>query len=49
MEGEPIVELDPDSVDPSFRKDRIDESEQEFNEILQAIRERGQDTPIGRC
>lgn len=46
MEGEPIVELDPDSVDPSFVKDRIDENEQEFNEILQAIRERGQDSPI---
>lgn len=31
MEGEPIVELDLGSVDPSFVKDRIDENEQEFN------------------
>ncbi|WP_199084336.1 plasmid partitioning protein RepB [Bosea sp. ASV33] len=46
MEGEPIVELDPDSVDPSFVRDRLDENEQEFDEILEAIRERGQDSPI---
>jgi len=46
MEGEPIVELDPDSIDPSFVKDRLEENEQEFDEILEAIRERGQDSPI---
>lgn len=46
MEGEPIVELDPDSVDPSFIKDRLEENEQEFNELLEAIRARGQDSPI---
>jgi ParB family chromosome partitioning protein len=46
MEGEPIVELDPDSVDPSFIKDRLEENEQDFNEILEAIRARGQDSPI---
>lgn len=46
MEGEPIVELDPGSVDPSFVRDRLEENEQEFDEILEAIRERGQDSPI---
>lgn len=46
MEGEPVVELDPDLVDPSFVKDRLEEDEKEFNEILEAIRERGQDSPI---
>ncbi len=47
VEGETIVELDPDSVDASFVQDRLDDDdEREFNELVAAMRERGQDTPI---
>ena len=46
LEGETVIELDPDLVDASFVRDRIEEDEQEFNELLSAIRERGQDSPI---
>lgn len=46
MEGQPIVELDPKEVSPSFVRDRLEEDGPEFEELLAAIRERGQDTPI---
>jgi ParB family transcriptional regulator, chromosome partitioning protein len=46
MEGETIVELDPDVVDVSFVSDRLDEDDREFDELLAAIRDRGQDSPI---
>lgn len=46
MEGETIVELDPELVDVSFVKDRLDGDDQEFNELVEAIRDRGQDSPI---
>ncbi len=46
MEGEPIVELDPNDVATSFVRDRLDEDGPEFDELLSAIRERGQDSPI---
>jgi plasmid partitioning protein RepB len=46
LEGETIVELDPEIVDGSFIRDRLEEDEQEFNELVEAIRERGQDSPI---
>lgn len=45
-EGEAIVELEPDLVDPSFVRDRRTDDEREFEELLTAIRERGQDSPI---
>ena len=45
-EGETIIELDPDSIDVSFVQDRLAPNDQEFNELLEAIRERGQDSPI---
>lgn len=45
-EGEVIVDLDPDSIDVSFVQDRLAPNDQEFNELLEAIRERGQDSPI---
>lgn len=45
-EGETIIDLDPDSVDVSFVQDRLAPNDQEFNELLEAIRERGQDSPI---
>lgn len=41
-----IVELDPDLVDASFIADRLEEDGEEFRELVEAIRLRGQDTPI---
>lgn len=46
LEGETVVELDPDSIDASFVRDRMEDDEQEFSDLLNAIRERGQDSPI---
>ncbi|KQU88483.1 plasmid partitioning protein RepB [Ensifer sp. Root31] len=46
LEGETIVELDPDSVDGSFVVDRLEDDREEFEALKQAIAERGQDTPI---
>jgi ParB family transcriptional regulator, chromosome partitioning protein len=46
IEGETIIDLDVESVDVSFVQDRLTTDEQEFNELLEAIRERGQDSPI---
>ena len=46
LEGETMVELDPALIDGSFVRDRLEEDPQEFAELLAAIRERGQDTPI---
>jgi ParB family chromosome partitioning protein len=45
-EGETIIDLDPDLVDASFVRDRLEDDEAEFQELLEAIRERGQDSPI---
>lgn len=45
-EGEVIVELDPELVDQSFVRDRRTEDEVEFQELLKAIREGGQNSPI---
>ena len=46
MEGEVVVDLDPGIIDNSFVRDRLEDDEEEFNALLSAIRERGQDTPI---
>ena len=46
VEGETIVEIDPDSVDDSFVRDRFAADDEEFSDLLQAIRERGQDLPV---
>ncbi|NWJ25616.1 plasmid partitioning protein RepB [Rhizobium sp. RM] len=46
LEGEAVVELDTSIVDASFLKDRLEDDEQDFDELLTAIRDRGQDTPI---
>ncbi len=45
-EGETIVELDPTLVDASFVRDRRTDDDQEFEELLTAIREAGQNSPI---
>ena len=46
LEGEAIVELDPKLIDPSFLKDRLEEDKEEFHKLVNAIKEKGQDTPI---
>lgn len=46
VEGETIVEIDPELIDPSFVRDRRGDDEQEFKELLEAIREGGQNSPI---
>ncbi|NNG71941.1 plasmid partitioning protein RepB [Rhizobium laguerreae] len=46
MEGEVIVDLDPRVIDVSFVADRLSDDGQEFQELLQAIKESGQTTPI---
>ncbi|WJH38391.1 plasmid partitioning protein RepB (plasmid) [Aliirhizobium terrae] len=46
LEGQTVVELDPAQVDQSFVKDRLEQDGAEFEELLAAIRERGQDSPI---
>lgn len=44
--GEAIVEIDPELVDISFVKDRLDDDGDEYSQLVEAIRERGQDSPI---
>ncbi|MDR6758751.1 ParB family chromosome partitioning protein [Mycoplana sp. BE70] len=46
LEGEAVVELTPDVIDSSFVSDRMDGDSDQFEELKQAIAERGQDTPI---
>ncbi|RFB88870.1 plasmid partitioning protein RepB [Rhizobium leguminosarum bv. trifolii] len=46
LEGEAVVDLDPDVVEVSFVKDRLSEDDEEFRALVEAIRARGQDTPI---
>ncbi len=46
-EGDAVVELDTSLLDVSFVADRMSESiDPEYQELLQAIKERGQDSPI---
>lgn len=44
--GEAVIDLDPDLVDDSFVSDRMGEDEDAFKELVDAIKERGQDTPV---
>jgi ParB family chromosome partitioning protein len=46
LEGETMVELDPDLIDASFVQDRLEEDPRELADLRAAILERGQDTPI---
>lgn len=41
-----IVELDADLVDSSFVPDRLEDDDEEFRALVEAIRLRGQDSPI---
>ncbi|PWJ88214.1 ParB family chromosome partitioning protein [Mesorhizobium loti] len=46
LEGETVVELDPDLIDDSFVSDRMENDDDAFAELVRAIGERGQDSPI---
>lgn len=46
MEGEVIVDLDPRLIDASFVADRLSDDDEDFQELLRAIKESGQTTPI---
>lgn len=46
LTGEAVVELDPAVIDASFVTDRIDDEPEAFDALVEAIRERGQDTPV---
>lgn len=47
IDGETVVEIDPDLLDASFVADRMpDGDDAEYQELLAAIRERGQDSPV---
>jgi len=44
--GEIVVDLDPDTIDASFVADRLADSDAEFQNLVDAMRSRGQDSPI---
>ncbi len=46
LEGEAVADLDPDIIDASFVRDRLEDDEADFEELLSAIKDRGQDSPI---
>lgn len=46
MDGETIVEIDPDLLDVSFVADRLSEKDEEYHELRTAIQQQGQSTPI---
>ncbi|MCO4319052.1 plasmid partitioning protein RepB [Phyllobacterium sp. 21LDTY02-6] len=46
LEGEQVIEIDPDVIDGSFVSDRLGSNDEDYQELLQAIKERGQDSPI---
>ncbi|WP_426232337.1 plasmid partitioning protein RepB [Pararhizobium sp. DWP3-4] len=46
LEGEAIVELEPEQIDGSFISDRLDDDPAEFDALVEAIKVQGQNTPI---
>lgn len=44
--GEKVVELDPDAVDGSFIRDRLDGTEAEDSDLVKSIEDNGQEVPI---
>ncbi|MBT9371334.1 plasmid partitioning protein RepB [Rhizobium sp. CSW-27] len=46
LEGEVVVEIAPDLVEDSFVQDRLARDNQDVRDLVEAIRLRGQDTPI---
>jgi ParB family transcriptional regulator, chromosome partitioning protein len=46
IEGATVVEISTELIDRSFVSDRMDDGDEAFHELLEAIRERGQDSPV---
>ena len=46
VEGETVVEIDPKLIDGSFVSDRMSSDDETYQDLLSAIKERGQDTPV---
>jgi ParB family chromosome partitioning protein len=46
LSGELVIELDTAALDGSFVSDRMSEDDAAFSELVEAIRDRGQDSPI---
>ncbi|MER8601145.1 plasmid partitioning protein RepB [Mesorhizobium sp. M1339] len=46
LEGVTVIDLDPDTIDVSFVADRMEDDKETFEELVEAIRQRGQDSPI---
>lgn len=46
VEGAHIVDISPDQIDASFVADRMGEEDGSFEALVEAIRERGQDSPV---
>jgi ParB family transcriptional regulator, chromosome partitioning protein len=46
VEGQSVVEIDTGLIDASFVSDRMSEEDGSFEELVAAIRERGQDSPV---
>lgn len=46
LDGETVVELDPAVIDASFVRDRIEDDPLAFEDLVAAIREQGQTSPI---
>lgn len=46
LEGQTVVEVEPELIDASFVKDRMDEDPRDYQDLLAAIREDGQQSPI---
>lgn len=46
LEGETVIEIDPETIDGSFVSDRMRDDTEQFKELLEAIKERGQDSPV---
>jgi ParB family chromosome partitioning protein len=44
--GEVVIELEPDQIEESFISDRLVHSDEQFQELVEAMRIRGQDSPI---
>ena len=46
MAGEVVIELEPGQIEESFVSDRLVHSDEQFQELVEAMRVRGQDSPI---
>lgn len=46
LEGETIVEIDPQLIDVSFVSDRLSDDDEDFNELKESIAAGRQDTPV---